>query len=285
MTATATQGVLGVDKVTPGYWRVTFQNPPINLFDPETFAALRVLLDDLETDPEVRVVVFDSANPDYFISHLDVVRMAEVPDVPGAADLSEDWHHFVNRLAHTGVISIASVRGRARGIGNEFALACDIRFASRERALFGQTEIGTGVVPGGGGLDWLPRLVGRSRSLEIVVGGEDYDADTAELYGWINRSVPDSELDAFVDAFARRVASFEHRALATAKRLVNERTAPPSEGELLQSFRTILELIQTPAAQARIGLMISKGFGQDSETELNLPDVVAQLTDELAAQG
>lgn len=131
----------------------------------------------------------------------------------------------------------------------------------------------------------LPRLVGRSRALEIAVGGEDYDADTAELYGWVNRSVPDSELDAFVDAFARRIAGFERRALATAKRLVNERSAPPSEGELLQSFRTILELIQTPAAQARIGLMISKGFGQESETELNLPDVVAQLTDELAAQG
>ena len=285
MTVTATQAVLGVDKVTSGYWRVTFQNPPINLFDPETYAALRVLLDDLETDPEVRVVVFDSDNPDFFISHLDVIRMAEVPDVPGAADLSADWHHFVTRLAHAGVLSIASIRGRTRGIGNEFALACDIRFASRERAVFGQTEIGTGVVPGGGGLDWLPRLVGRSRALEIALGGEDYDADTAELYGWINRSVPDNELDAFVDAFARRVASFERRALATAKRLVNERTAPPSEGELLQSFHTILELIQTPAAQARIGLMISKGFGQDSKTERNLSDVVAHLTDELAAQG
>lgn len=275
---------VAVDKVTPAYWRATFQNPPINLLDPEVHAGLRVLLDDLETDDEVRVVVFDSSDPDYFISHLDVTRMTEVPDIPGAADLAADWHHFVTRLARVNVLSIASIRGRARGIGSEFALACDIRFASRERGVFSQPEIGFGVVPGGGGFDWLPKLVGRSRALEILMGGEDFDADTAERYGWINRSLPDKELDGFVDAYARRVAGFERGALATAKRLVNERVAPPTEGELLQSFATIVELIHTPAAQARMAAMSRKGWGQATEVELNNPYHVGLLAEELAEQ-
>ncbi len=271
-----------MEKLTPAYWRATFQNPPINLFDPDVFAGLRLLLDDLETDDEVRVVVFDSSDPDYFISHLDVTRLTEVPDIPGAADLAANWHHFVTRLARVNVLSIASIRGRARGIGNEFALACDIRFASRERGVLSQGEIGFGAVPGGGGFEWLPKLVGRSRALEIMMGGEDFDADTAERYGWINRSLPDKDLDDFVDAYARRVAGFERGALATAKRLINERVAPPTEGELLQSFATIVELMHTPEAQARIAAMSKKGWSRATEVELNNPHYVGLLADELA---
>ena len=275
---------VAVDEVTPAYWRVTFQNPPINLFDPDVYASLRLLLDRLETDEDVRVVVFDSADPDYYISHLDVTRLTEVPDIPGAADLAADWHHFVTRLARTNVLSIAKIRGRTRGIGNEFVLACDIRFASRERGLFSQAEIGFGVVPGGGGFDWLPRLVGRSRALEILMSGDDFDADIAERYGWINRAVPDDELDDFVENFARRVAGFDRQALATAKRLVNERTAPPTEGELLQSFATIVELVHTPAAQTRMAAMSAKGWGEATEVELNHPYYVGLLSEELAKE-
>jgi enoyl-CoA hydratase/carnithine racemase len=156
-----------VTEHSPALLRFTFANPPINLFDPDVYAELRLLVDRMETDPELRVVIFDSADPDYFISHLDVKRLTEVPDRPGAAGLSDTWHDFVTRLAHAPVLSIASIRGRSRGIGNEFTLACDLRFASREKALMGQLEIGFGVVPGGGAFDWLPRLVGRSRALEI----------------------------------------------------------------------------------------------------------------------
>ena len=260
-----------VTVVTPGYWRVTFDNPPINLFDPGVFAALRVLLDQVEADENVQVLVFDSADPDYYISHLDVDRVSEVPDIPGAAGLAGQWHHFVTRLARSPVLSIASIRGRVRGIGTEFVLACDMRFASRERAILAQPEVGFGVVPGGGGLDWLPRLVGRSRTLEIITGAQDFDADTAERYGWINRALPDQDLDAFVDQLASRIAGFDRRALATAKHLINERSGPPSEGELLQSFSTILEAITWPEAHARMAAMRAKGWGQRTETELNHP--------------
>ena len=254
-----------------GYWRVTFDNPPINLFDPDVFAALRVLLDRAESDEDVRVLVFDSADPDYYISHLDVDRVSEVPEIPGAANLAGQWHHFVTRLACSPVLSIALIRGRVRGIGTEFVLACDMRFASAETAILAQPEVGFGVVPGGGGLDWLPRLAGRSRALEIITGAQDFDASTAERYGWINRALPDRELDGFVDELATRIGGFERRALATAKRLVNQRSGPPGEGELLQSFTTILEAITWPEAHARMAAMREKGWGQRTEAELNHP--------------
>ncbi|WP_051450537.1 enoyl-CoA hydratase/isomerase family protein [Actinospica robiniae] len=274
--------VVAVEEITPAYWRATFQNPPINLLDPEVYAQLRLLLDRMESDDKLRVVVFDSADPDYYISHLDVPRLPEVPDIPGAADLAEDWPRFVTRLSHANALSIASVRGRTRGIGNEFALACDLRFASREKALFSQAEVGFALVPGGGGCDWLPRLVGRSRALEIMVGGEDFDADTAALYGWINRSIPDADLDRHVDAFARRVAGFDGEALATAKRLVNERVPPPTMGELLQSFSTIAALVGKPAAQTRMKKAVEHGWGKATEWELNHPATLGGITEELA---
>ena len=170
------------DRTDPGRWTVTFSNPPINMFVPTTIVELGALMTDLEADPSVKVVVFQSANPDFFIAHLDVAKAAERPEVLGL------WRDFVLRLSSTPVVSIAKIRGRTRGIGNEFVLACDMRFASRQSALFGNPEVGVGLVPGGGALEWLPRLVGRSRALEIVLSGDDFDADIAERYGWVNRS-------------------------------------------------------------------------------------------------
>ena len=231
-------------------------------------------------------MVFDSADPDYHIAPLDVDRFAEVPDTPGAASLSAEWHRFVTELAHSPVISIASIRGRARGIGIEFVLACDMRFASKEKAILAQPEVGFGVVPGGGGgLDWLPRVAGRSRALEIITGGQDFDGDTAERYGLVNRALPDAQLDSFVDALATRIGGFERRALATAKRIVNERSPVPAEGELLQSFRAIMEAITWPEAHARMAAMRAKGWGTVSDGELNHPGHLGVLTSELAAPG
>ena len=174
-----------IDRTCPGRWTITFNNPPINIFDPATIVELGALMTDLEADPSVKVVVFQSANPDFFIAHLDVARAAERPEALGI------WRDFVLRLSSTPVVSIAKIRGRTRGIGNEFVLACDMRFASRQSALFGQPEVGVGLVPGGGALEWLPRLVGRSRALEIVLSGDDFDADVAERYGWVNRTLDD----------------------------------------------------------------------------------------------
>src|SRR5215467_530662 len=216
------------DCTDPGRWTITFSNPPINMFVPSTIVELGGLMTDLEADPSVKVVVFESANPDFFVAHLDVAKAAERPEALGL------WRDFVLRLSSSQVVSIAKVRGRTRGIGNEFVLACDMRFASRQSALFGQPEIGVGLVPGGGALEWLPRLVGRSRALEIVLSGDDFDADIAERYGWVNRTLDDDDLDAFVDTLVRRLASFDRETLAAAKAQIN-RFGTPAAAELKSS--------------------------------------------------
>jgi enoyl-CoA hydratase/carnithine racemase len=218
---------LSIAEVLPEYWRITIDNPPLNLFDPEMFAECRLLMDRIDNDRNVQVVVFDSANPEFFIAHIDLLRRDEVVDVPGYAPYSA-WPSFVSRLAESPVISIASVRGRARGHGNEFLLACDMRFASRERAILGQLEVGLGVIPGGGGVEWLSALTGRSRALEIITSSADYDADTAERYGWVNRAILDADLDEFVDSLARRLAGFDPAVLRLAKASVNSRAGVPS---------------------------------------------------------
>src|SRR3974377_2380158 len=199
------------DRTDPGRWTITFSNPPINMFVPTTIVELGTLMSDLEADQSVKVVVFQSASSDFFIAHLDVSKAAERPEGLG---LRRD---FVLRLSSTPVVSIAKIRGRTRGIGNEFVLACDMRFASRQRALFGNPEIGVGLVPGGGALEWLPLLFGRSRALEIVLSGDDFNADIAERYGWVNRTLDDDDLDSFVDALVRRLASFDREALGAVK--------------------------------------------------------------------
>jgi enoyl-CoA hydratase/carnithine racemase len=225
-----TRNRLTIAAVTPAYWRVIIDNPPINLYDPEMFAELNVLMDRIDADTELKIVVFESANPEYFIAHYDLERGDVVPNQPGAAEFSA-WPKFVTRLAQSRVVSVAKLRGRARAHGSELALACDMRFASREKAVLAQVEVGAAVVPGGGAIEWLCALAGRSRALEIICGANDFDADSAEKYGWVNRSIPDADLDAFVDDFARRVAGFEKRALELAKNLVNARAGLPSEAD------------------------------------------------------
>jgi enoyl-CoA hydratase/carnithine racemase len=178
------------------------------------------------------------------------------------------WRDFVLRLSSAPVVSIAKIRGRTRGIGNEFVLACDMRFASRQSALFGNPEVGVGLVPGGGALEWLPRLVGRSRALEIVLSGDDFDADIAERYGWVNRTLDDKDLDSFVDALVRRLASFDHETLAAAKAQVN-RFGRPTAAELQSSIDLFFPLLALPGAQARRAKIRDIGYGVPSDFELN----------------
>src|SRR5215831_13657024 len=227
------------DRTSPGRWTITFSSPPINMFVPETIVELGALMTDLEADPSVRVVVFQSANPDFFIAHLDVVKAAERPEALGL------WRDFVLHLSSAPVVSIAKIRGRTRGIGNEFVLACDMRFASRQSALFGNPEIGVGLVPGGGALEWLPRLVGRSRALEIVLSGGDFDSGIAERYGWVNRTLDDDDLDSFVDALVRRLASFDCEALGAVKAQVN-RFGTPAASELQSSTDMFFSALPWP---------------------------------------
>ena len=202
-----------------------------------------------ETDDALRVVVFESADPNFFINHYDVSRAAETPVAPGPTGLPT-FIDTTTRLATTSVVTIAKIRGRHRGGGAEAALAFDLRFASREKAVFGQPEVGAGMFPGGGALERLPLLVGRVRALEIILGSDDFDAETAAQYGWINRALADDELDAFVDTFARRIASFDKAALAEAKRLVNRRTLPQAE-DLIETQESFLTAFAWPSLQER----------------------------------
>jgi enoyl-CoA hydratase/carnithine racemase len=271
---------LKITEHSPAYWRATFDNPPINLFAPETFAELRLLMDRLESDDRVRVVVFDSADDDYYIAHFDMDRGFEVPDIPGAAKIADDWHNVAIRMAKLPAVSIAAIRGRARGQGSEFALACDFRFASLEKALLGQPEVGVGVIPGGGALEWLPRLVGRSRALEIALSGDDYDARTAELYGWVNRAIPDAEFDEFVDAFARRIAGFDRQPLSQVKRIINERSGLPNEQDILDSQSVFLEATSWPATQQRLAEIIGRGLQRPGDVEMRLGYHLTTLGDQ-----
>ena len=251
-----------IDRAYPGLWTIIFNNPPINIFVPDTIVELGAIMTELEADPSVKVVVIQSANPDFFVAHLDVAKAAARPEALGL------WREFVLRLSSSPAVSIAKLRGRNRGIGNEFALACDMRFASRQNTLFGQPEIGVGLVPGGGALEWLPRLVGRSRALEIALSGDDFDADIAERYGWVNRALDDKDLDSFVDALARRLASFDRETLAAAKGQVN-RFGKPTAGELQSSNDLFFPLLALPGAQARRAKVRDLGYGVRSDFELN----------------
>ena len=250
------------DRTRPGQWTITFSNPPINMFVPATIVELGAVMADLETDRSVKVVVFDSANPDLFVAHLDVSKAVEQP---GVLDL---WRDFVLRLSSSAVVSIAKIRGRTRGIGNEFVLACDMRFASRQNAIFGNPEVGVGLIPSGGAMEWLPRLVGRSRALEFVLSADDFDADVAERYGWVNRTLDDDDLDGFVDALAQRLVSFDSEVLAAAKAQIN-RFGMPTAADLQSSNDMIFSILASPRAQARRAKLRNVGYGFRSDFELN----------------
>jgi len=256
------QSQFNIDRAHPGVWTITFNNPPVNMFVPATIVELGALMTGLEADPSVKVAVFQSANPEFFTAHLDVAKAVEQPGVLGL------WRDFVLRLSSAPVVSIAKVRGRTRGIGNEFVLACDMRFASRQNAVFGNPEVGVGLVPGGGALEWLPRLVGRSRALEFVLSADDFDADIAERYGWVNRTLDDADLDSFVDTLVRRLASFDREVLAAAKAQLN-RFGMPTATELQSSNEMIFPMLAWPGAQARRAKLRGIGYGVRSDFELN----------------
>ncbi len=271
---------IGIVKETPAYWRVIFNNPPINLVDAVMYEALQILLNKIEENSDLRVVVFESANPDFFLAHFSVadpVRNAELGKIAGPSGLMLYVDTFV-RLSKSSVVSVAKIRGRARGAGSEFALACDIRFASLENSVLAQLEVGTGLHPGGGGTQRLPRLVGRGRALEIILGSDDFDGKTAELYGYVNRAIPDAELDTFVDNFARRIASFDQQPLAAAKKLVNNITLPSSD-ELIDELQSFRSSLTWPETQERFKAAFAKGLNKHGYFELNFGEAIAKLLD------
>jgi len=274
--ATSTKQIR-VTRRSPHYWRVTIDHPPLNIFGPDTMPQLNEAITGLETDQQVKVVVFDSAVEGFFLTHYDFLAPPEdttrIP--PGPTGLGPLPDMLV-RLSRAPVVSIASIRGRATGVGSELALACDMRFASRERAILSHFEVGAGVVPGGGPMARLPRLMGRGRALEVLLGADDIPGELAERYGYVNRSLPDSELDAFVESLATRIASFDRQAISETKRLVDVASLPP-DFEIAPEWYLCLASIARPAAQKRIRMLLDRGFHQPGDVEDRLGYHVGQL--------
>jgi enoyl-CoA hydratase/carnithine racemase len=262
---------------SPHYWRVTIDHPPLNIFGPETIPQLDEVITAIETDEDVKVVVFDSAVEGFFLTHYDFVAPVEnttrLP--PGPAGLQPLPDTLV-RLSRAPVVSIASIRGRATGVGSELALACDMRFASREKAILSHFEVGAGVVPGGGPMARLPRLMGRGRALEVLLGADDIPGDLAERYGYVNRSFPDADLDAFVESLATRIASFDKRAISETKRFADVASLPP-DYEIAPEWDVCLASIMRPAAQERIKKLMEQGFHKTGDVENRLGYHVGQL--------
>ncbi len=232
---------------SPAYWRVTFDHAPLNIFGPETIPQLNEIITALEKDEQVKVVVFDSAVDGFFLTHYDFLAKSEdttrLP--PGPTGLQQLPDMLV-RLSRAPVVSIVSIRGRATGVGSELAMAR------------------------------LPRLIGRGRALEVLLGADDIGGDLAERYGYVNRSLPDAELDTFVDALATRIASFDKQAIAETKRLVNLNSLPP-DAEIAPEWDAFLASLGRPAAQARIRMLFERGFHKPGDIETRLGYHVGQL--------
>src|SRR6476620_8290629 len=262
---------------SPNYWRVTIDHPPLNVFGPETIPQLNEVITALETDEDVKVVVFDSAVEGFFLTHYDfLAKIEDTTSLPPGPTGLQPLPDMLVRLSRAPVVSIASIRGRATGVGSELALACDMRFASREKAILSQWEVGGGIVPGGGPMARLPRLMGRGRALEVLLGADDIPGELAERYGYVNRSLPDTELDEFVDALATRIASFDKRAISETKRFVDVASLPP-DYEIAPEWDVCFASIMRPAAQERIKKLMEQGFHKPGDVENRLGYHVGQL--------
>jgi enoyl-CoA hydratase/carnithine racemase len=264
-------------RLSPHYWRVTLDHPPLNIFGPDTIPQLNEVITALETDQQVKVVVFDSAVEGFFLTHYDfVAKLEDTTRFPPGPTGLQPLPDMLVRLSRAPVVSIASIRGRATGVGSELALACDMRFASREKAILSHFEVGAGVVPGGGPMARLPRLMGRGRALEVLLGANDIPGGLAELYGYVNRSLPDSDLDAFVESIATRIASFDKQTISETKRFVDVASLPP-DFEIAPEWDVCLASIARPAAQKRIGRLMELGFHQPGDVENRLGHYVGEL--------
>jgi enoyl-CoA hydratase/carnithine racemase len=265
-----------VEQVTPAYWRVRFDNGPVNLVDPDTIEQLGALISRVDNDPDLTVVVFYSDKQGYFMAHWDFLadNTRVLGMQPGPTGLHPYVDNFV-RLSKLPVATISEIRGRTRGAGSEFVLATDIRFAS-EQAIFGQFEVGVGAVPGGGPMARLGRLVGRGRALEILLGGDDIPAELAAEYGYVNRVVPDDEIERFTDAFARRIATFDKAAIAGIKKLVDLATLP-EDGEFAAGLEAYFATVARPENRPFTQLLFEHGLQQQDGIETDLGTAIGLL--------
>ena len=277
MHAKTENAQIRLTRTSSAYWRITFDNPPLNLMGPQFVREFRELITAIEADENVKVVVFDSAVEGFFLNHSDFhADFKELTSIPQGPTGLEAWPDILVRITRAPVVAIAAIRGRATGNGSELALACDMTFASREKALLSQWEVGVGLVAGGGPMARLPGLMGRQRALEVLLSSDDIGGDLAEVYGYVNRSLPDSELDGFVDALAKRISSFDKWAIANTKRLVNAASLPP-DVQIAAGWDACMNSIPRPAAQARIKALFEQGFHRPGDAENRLGSYVGRL--------
>ena len=277
MHAKTEKAQIRLTRTSSAYWRITFDNPPLNLMGPQLVREFREIIMAVEADENVKVLVFDSAVESFFLNHSDFLAdFKDLTSIPQGPTGLEAWPDILVRITRMPVVSIAVIRGRATGNGSELALACDMSFASREKAILSQWEVGVGLVAGGGPMARLPGVMGRQRALEVLLSSDDIGGELAEAYGYVNRSLPDSELDAFVDALAKRIASFDKWAIANTKRLVNAASLPP-DVQIAAGWDACMNAIPRPAAQARIKALFEQGFHQPGDAENRLGSYVGRL--------
>jgi enoyl-CoA hydratase/carnithine racemase len=277
-TSSATQVTqVRLDRVTPSHCRVLLDNPPLNLMGPEFVPQIRDIVTELESDERVKVVVFESVVDGVFLNHSDFLAdFDDLTGLPQGPTGLEAWPDVLVRLTRASFVSIALIRGRATGNGSELALACDMSFASRENAVLSQFEVGVGLVPGGGPMARLPRLMGRGRALEVLLSADDIRGADAERLGYVNRALPEAELDDFVAALATRIASFDKWAIANTKRLVNAAALPP-DVEIRAGWDACMASVRRPAAQERIKRLVERGLQTPGDTEQRLGFSVGRL--------
>jgi enoyl-CoA hydratase/carnithine racemase len=256
-------------EVSPHFWRVAFNNPPVNVIGPAMMKELKLLLTELETNQTVNTVVFESEDPDFFLAHYDLASDPAIAEALPSPTGYAAWVDILVRLSHLSAVTISAIRGIARGAGSEFVLACDMRFASREKAILGQMEVGFTALPGGGATGRLPALVGRGRSFEILLGGEDFTGDLAERYGYVNRSIPDAEFEAFVTAYATRVSKWDRKVIADIKHFVNKYTILPDSEYPLHSDAFWASAAR-PEFQSISKQLFERGLQERSDLEYHL---------------
>jgi enoyl-CoA hydratase/carnithine racemase len=243
---------------------------------PDMVCEFQTLIDDIERDEALRVVVFDSAVDGFFLNHSDfTARLEDMTSLPAGPTGLPPWPDFLARLTRAPVASVALIRGRATGNGSEIALACDMAFASREKAIISQWEVGVGMVAGGGPMARLPQLLGRNRAMEVLLGSDDIRGEQAEAYGYVNRALPDAELDDFVDALATRISRFDKWAIGQTKRLVN--TSLPPDVEMGAGWDACIASLGRPAAQDGIKALTAKGFQTPGDVEDRIGFYLGQI--------
>jgi len=264
-------------RINKGVAFITIDHPPINILTMSLLMELNKLARKLKNDDDVRVIVFDSADPEFFIAHFDVEALAKAPDVaPPRADQPGGMHPVCEAYRTMPKVSIAKIEGYCRGGGSEFVLALDMRFGAIGKAVLAQPEISLGFIPGGGSTQRLPRLLGRSRAMEVVLSGLDFDAETAERYGYINRALSADKLTSFVEELAYRIALYPLETIAIAKKAILAATELPLKEGLIEEQFLFGQTLAFPDAKFAIKTFMDMG-GQTREVEANLSEITEEF--------